>query len=358
MTQMALDDGVNREVQRSDEAVLRSIERASDIAEDRVSVIMPILNEEAHLAHAVAAVLDQDFDGSIELVLALGPSDDETDRVAAGLAAADERVKLVANPSGRTPAGLNAALAVATSAVIVRVDGHCELPSNYLQVALETLRRTDADNVGGVMDAQGRTDTERAIAVAMKSKPGVGGAAFHVGGSEGEALTVYLGAFRASSLAEVGGYDEHFDRAQDWELNHRLRLAGGLIWFNPEMTVTYRPRPTFRRLGRQYFEYGQWRREVMRTYPETVSARYLAPPVLVLGLATGVATAATGVIVRRKALVNLGVLAPLGYAAIAGIGGLAIGVNEARGTRIRVPVALATMHLSWGAGFLTSRRKR
>lgn len=319
---------------------------------------MPVLNEEDHLIDAVGAVLAQDFDGELEVVLALGPSTDDTDNVAKEIASRDVRVRLVSNPSGRTPAALNVALSVAQYGVVVRVDAHSELPPNYLQVALETLQRTGADNVGGVMNAVGVTDVEQAIAIAMKSKLGVGGASFHVGGEEGEALTVYLGAFRAETLRKVGGYDEHFDRAQDWELNHRIRQAGGTVWFNPEMAVTYRPRRNFKALASQYFQYGQWRREVMRTYPSTVSARYLAPPILVAGLGGGIALVFAGIASRSRKATLLGLAAPAGYAALVTLGGLVISRGAEPAVRRKVPVALATMHLAWGSGFLTSRNQR
>ena len=210
---------------------------------DAVSVIMPVLNEERHLREAVGAVLDQDFPGLIEVILALGRSTDNTDSVAADLVAGDSRVRTVSNPSGRTPTALNAALQVATHSIIVRVDGHCELPATTSLAPWKPLIRTGADNVGGVMAAEGTTDFESAVALAMTSKLGVGGAPFHVGGQEGEAQTVYLGVFRAQTLQRVGGYDESFDRAQDWEMNHRIRSLGGKIWFNPQMQVSYRPRP-------------------------------------------------------------------------------------------------------------------
>lgn len=320
-----------------------------------VSVVMPVLNEERHLAEAVAAVLDQDFDGSIEVILALGPSTDRTDVVAAELVGVDPRIKTVANPSGRTPTALNAALAAAQADIIVRVDGHCELPRDYISTAVETLIRTGADNVGGVMAAQGTTDFENAVAVAMTSKLGVGGASFHVGGDEGEALTVYLGVFRAEALERVGGYDENFDRAQDWEMNHRIRSTGGKIWFNPNMQVSYRPRPRLKELAKQYFQYGTWRREVMRRHPDTVQARYLAPPVAVaaIGMGTVAGLAASAGIAPRW--LGIGWLAPAGYLAAITAGGLAISRGEEPAVRVRVPAVLAAMHISWGVGFITSR---
>ena len=253
-----------------------------------VSVIMPILNEERHLRDAVAMILAQDYAGPLEVVLALGPSRDRTDEVAAALAAGDARVRVVPNPTGRTPDGLNAAIGASTGEVIVRVDGHAEIPDDYISVAVRELARVGADNVGGIMDAQGTTAFERAVAAAMRSPLGVGSSRFHTGGEAGEADTVYLGVFRRAALERVGGYDAHFARAQDWEMNHRIRETGGTVWFTPDLKVTYRPRASVTALAKQYFHYGRWRRVVARHHEGTINPRYLAPPTMVV-----VTTAAT-----------------------------------------------------------------
>lgn len=311
-----------------------------------VSVVMPILNEEPYLAESVQAVLDQEWDGPIEVILSLGPSTDDTDAVAARIAAADPRIRLVPNPSGRTPDALNAAITVAQYDIVCRVDGHGVLSSDYLLTAARTLQETGAANVGGIMDAIGRTDFEKAVAVAMKSKLGVGGAKFKLGGEAGPAETVYLGVFRRSWLTKVGGYDSRFRRAQDWEMNYRIRQQDGLVWFTPAMRVAYRPRPTLRRLAQQYYEYGQWRRVVARTHEGSINARYLAPPTALLAVASG----ALGGLVWRPLW-----LLPAGYLGAITVGGLAISTGESRAVRARVPVVLATMHMSWGWGFLSSR---
>lgn len=308
---------------------------------------MPVLNEERHLADSVAMVLGQDWAGELELVLALGPSSDATADVAAALAA-DPRVRTVPNPSGRTPDGLNAAIAASTGAVVARVDAHAEIPVDYLTSAVAALEESGADNVGGIMDAVGVSALERAVACAMKSPLGVGGARFHTGGGAGEADTVYLGVFRRVALERVGGYDPHFERAQDWEMNHRIRATGGLVWFTPDLRVTYRPRSTLRALADQYRGYGRWRRVVAREHPGTANARYLAPPVMVVGT---LAATALGAAWRPAWLV------PAGYAAAVGVGGWLISTGEAAPVRARVPLAIATMHWSWGVGFLTSPRR-
>lgn len=311
-----------------------------------MSVVMPILNEEPYLEESVRAVLEQQWSGPIEVILALGPSTDRTDEVAARIAAADRRVVLVPNPSGRTPDALNAAIAVARHDIVARVDGHGVLSPDYLLVAARTLRQTGAANVGGIMDAVGRTAFEKAVATAMKSKLGVGGAKFKLGGKAGPAETVYLGVFRREWLSRVGGYDSRFSRAQDWEMNYRIRQQGGLVWFTPQMRVAYRPRPTFRRLAQQYYEYGQWRRVVARTHEGSINARYLAPPTALAAIAVG----AVGGFAWRPLWA-----VPTGYLAAIGVGGLAISGGQEAAVRLRVPAVLGTMHMAWGWGFLSSR---
>lgn len=320
---------------------------------------MPVLNEENYLASAINAILAQNYAGNIRIVLALGPSTDKTNEVAADLQSQDPRISTVENPSGRTPDGLNAALAATTESVIVRVDAHSELSADYLTIAAQTLARTGADNVGGVMAAKGTSAFESAVATAMTSKLGVGGASFHVGGSEGPAETVYLGVFRRSALERVGGYDPNFTRAQDWELNFRIRSTGGTVWFNPALHVTYRPRSSARALAKQYFQYGQWRRKVMREHPETtrtISAlRYFAPPLAVLGIVFGTLMGLVGAYLSTWPLVFWGFLAPVGYLGLVLLATLTL-AKKAGKAILHLPSVLILMQISWGLGFLTSSK--
>jgi glycosyltransferase involved in cell wall biosynthesis len=312
-----------------------------------VSVIMPVLNEERHLRAAVRAVLDQEYPGEVEIVLALGPSRDKTDQVAAALQS-DQRVRTVPSPTGRTPNALNLAIAETRYPVVARVDGHSLLPPGYLRRAVELLDETGADNVGGLMSARGVTDFEQAVAHAMTSKIGVGNAPFHVGGTEGPADTVYLGVFRRTALERVGGYDEEFVRAQDWEMNFRIRDTGGLVWFSPTLSVSYRPRSSLRALARQYFHYGRGRRHVVRTHKGSVNLRYLAPPVALLGVIAGIVV---------STFVSLwGLTLPLGYLALVAAGAVVVGRGLPIRARVIEPLVLVTMHMSWAAGFLSARR--
>jgi hypothetical protein len=328
-----------------------------------VSVVMPIRNEERHLAESVSHVLSQDYPGELELVLAVGPSRDQTAEIAKRIAATDSRITIVPNPSGQRPSAINAAIKASRYPVIARVDGHALLPPGYLRTAVQTLEETGAVNVGGIMAAEGVTPFEQAVAWAMTSPVGVGSARFHTGGTAGPVETVYLGVFRRSAIEQVGGYDEAYLRAEDWEMNHRILQAGGLIWFQPALRVSYRPRANVVELGRQYFNYGRWRRVVARGHAGTINLRYLAPPAAVAAMAAGTAAGLAGLTALASgaggawpAVLTAGFAVPVLY----GAGVLAVTAAASRQLRLRVaarlPLVLATMHVCWGIGFLTSPR--
>ena len=309
-----------------------------------LSVILPVLNEANHLAAAVNAILAQNYQGKFEVILAIGPSSDATHQVATDLAQADSRVIVVDNPTGKTAAGLNIALAKSKAPIIVRVDGHAEIPNNYFSIAVELLRETGAVNVGGLMGAIGKTKFEKSVARAMRSPLGVGAAKFHTGGGAGEVDTVYLGCFLRAALMEIGGFDERFIRAQDWELNFRLRERGGKIYFDPRLEVTYRPRPNLAALAKQYFEYGRWRRVVSRKHAGTINYRYLAPPFALLGT---IASLISGLVISPFLFIPAGI-----YAGFTLVAGMLLGKGLVE--KITMPAVLFTMQMAWGAGFVTS----
>lgn len=308
-----------------------------------ISVILPVLNEETHLEEAVHSILSQDYQGKLEVILAVGPSRDRTLEIAQSISRRDSRVVLVDNPSGRTAAGLNIALNKSQSPVVVRVDGHAHIPKDYLTLIVEILNKTGAVNVGGVMAAVGTTPFERAVAGAMRSPLGVGASRFHTGGEAGIVDTVYLGAFRREALVAIGGFDERFTRAQDWELNFRLRENGGIVYFDPRLHVTYRPRSTVQALAKQYFEYGRWRRVVSRRHSGTINYRYLAPPFALVGFTLSLIA---------------GFFLPILFipAAIYLLFVLAASVRIASSIReyFLLLTVIPTMHFAWGAGFISS----
>ena len=294
------------------------------------SFVMPVRNEEKYLASAVESVFAQVASGKTELILAIAPSIDKTRAIAEELQSKFKNLKIVDNSSGDTASGLNLAIAAASYDVVVRVDAHSQLTENYLTTALEVLSKTGAANVGGRMHAVGVIPLQQAVAFGYNNRVGLGGGSFHVGGKAGAVETVYLGVFQKSWLQKVGGFDPKWVRGQDWELNQRIRAAGGVVWFDPRLVVNYFPRSSLSALARQFYQTGVWRGALTRQAPFHSSIRYWIPPLFVVAALFGF---------------------PL-WLYLLFIGLIAFNALELpNGVKLRVLLVLPTMHFSWGIGF-------
>ena len=312
-----------------------------------ISFIMPVLNEEQHLATAVSSIFDQKDlpKGQVEVILALGPSTDNTNKVAEALKS-QFPVQIVENPTGKTPAGLNLAIKAAKNQVIVRVDAHSQLSPDYTKLAIQILNETKAANVGGVMKAVGETPLQQAIAWAYGSRFGLGGGAYHVGGLAGPSDSVYLGVFRKDILEKLGGFNEKMIRGQDWELNLRIRNSGELVYFDPRLEVTYYPRASLGKLAKQFFDTGAWRAELTRSHIAKANLRYFAPPAAVLSISLGLG------------LYLLGFGGFLGLIPLSAYTlGLLVAAITAKqlslSAKLNILIALPTMHFCWGVGFIS-----
>ena len=320
-----------------------------------VSYVMPVLNEAGYLDAAVASILNQDYPGETELILALGPSTDGTDALVEKLRAKEPRIRVVQNPGMDIPIGLNLAIAEARHPVIVRVDAHTELAPGYTTRGVGALERTGAASLGGIMVATGKPGFQAAVARAYNSRFGLGGGAYHgETAHEGPAESAYMGIFRRDILEQVGGFDETLRRGEDWELNHRLRKAGHTVWLDPQLRVSYWPRSEPGKLARQFRATGIWRGELVRRLGRDNSLRFFAPPLLLVNLVvaaiflplhlSGILHGVAGWI---TAVVYLGPVAYLGLLILA-----AITTTGSLLDRLRFAGVLAIMHLSWGAGFI------
>ena len=321
-----------------------------------VSYVMPVLNEVTEVRAAVGSLLDQDYTGPFEVILALGPSIDGTNELVAEMSAADPRIRAIDNPVGSTPAGLNVAIRASVHPVVIRVDAHSVLPTDYTRIAVHTLLESGADNVGGIMRAEGRTPFERAVALAYGSRVGLGGTPHHVGGTAGPAETAYLGVFRRERLFDVGLFDEGIKRGQDWELNRRLRQTGGTVWFTPELVVTYRPRPSLKRLVRQFVATGLWRGELARRFPANNGLRYFVPPAMVAAMALGIVAGLVGIVGAvlgtPLAWALLGFVVPVVYLLFVVLGSIAVARRSGLPTLLWLLVVLPCIHVGWGLGFI------
>lgn len=293
-----------------------------------VAVLIPTYNEVNSIGQCLDAVAMQAYSGTIEVVVIDGGSTDgTTDHVATR-----PNVRLVRNPRRVQAAALNIGLRACSSDVVVRVDGHTLIASDYIERCVGALRDSGAAMVGGAMTPCASGSVRGGIAAAMSSRFGAGPARFHTGGAAGWVDTVYLGAYWRQQALEVGGYLE-VSVNEDAEFAYRMSAFGG-IWFDPSIRSQYSPRSTLSELSRQFFRYGRGRARTSIRHPRSVRLRQLVAPALVVGLISPFR--------QKVALAYV-----LGLATAATVDGRRLGR--------RLPAyiaALPVMHLSWGTGFL------
>lgn len=312
------------------------------------SVLVPVLNEAASIRASVAAMLAQELDGpgEVEVLLADGGSQDGTRELLAQIAAQDPRVVLLDNPRRGTASGLNVCLAAARGTHVVRMDAHTTYPRDYVALGVRRLTAGDVTWVAGPQLAEAGAGISPAVVAALGTWLGRGSSAkWAAGGAESDLDTgVFCGVWRREDVLRHGGWDEGWPRNQDSEMAARFLRCGERIVSLPAMAARYQPRASFKRLWRQYHDYGIYRARTALRHPTSMRRSLLAPPGVVVA---GVAAVVAPRVVRTPARALLA-----GYgAALVRATGQAAGTVPAKDAAL-VPAVLATMHVAHGSGFL------
>lgn len=319
---------------------------------------MPCFNEQRTIRSLLDSIYHQTYPRhNIEVIIADGLSTDQTRQEIIGFKLANEDlvVEVVDNPKRSIPSGLNQAIDTARGDYIVRLDAHSVPAEDYVARSISALESELGDNVGGLWEIQPGSDTwqARSIARAAAHPLGVGDARYRVGGRAQEVDTVPFGAFRRSLIERIGNFDETLLTNEDYEFNTRIRKAGGKIWFDPGIKSQYIARRSIGDLARQYWRYGFWKVKMLRRFPESFRWRQLAglfvlsfPVLAVLGLWFIWAgwLLLFEAVVYLLALVLVGTQLAIKHRDLALLWG--------------VPLAIATMHFSWGTAFIWSMINR
>lgn len=320
-----------------------------------VSVVIPCLNEERYIVALLDSLAAQDYgpDG-MEVLVADGGSTDRTRELVAAYASPFRRLELVDNPNRITVSGLNAGMDAARGDCWIIIGAHSHVRADFVRASVEALQRTGAACVGGPIETIGEGTVGRAIAAAMSSPFGVGNARFRYADIEGEVDTVPFGCYHRAVWQIVGRFDETVDGADEDSYNARLIESGGRIMLVPTIRSSYFPRRTLKALGKQYWEYGAAKGTLL-SRGRPLQPRHFAPAAMVAG--GPVLFVLSAVSSRARLLFRL--LTVL-YVA----GGLFTARNAARkagANPLLTFAAMATMHATYGAGFLAGawrERKR
>ena len=318
-----------------------------------VSIVVPCYNEARTIGFLLDALLQQSFPiKDAEVIIADGLSTDGTREVIQQFAQEhpDLNVRIVDNPKQIIPAAINVAFENAQGDVIIRLDAHSIPDTNYIERCLEVLKDTGAANVGGVWQIKPASENwiARAIAKAASNPLGAGDARYRFGGSAGEVETVPFGSFQKAWVDRVGRFDETLLTNEDYEYNYRIRQAGGKIWYDPSIQSIYFARGNLKSLAKQYFRYGYWKAVMLSRHPSSLRWRQALPVLFVLGILLFGLLAIMSVLGRYLLSCYLGI-----YIFVTFIAGMIEAFRyKDIGLVLGFPIALWTMHLSWGSAFL------
>jgi glycosyltransferase involved in cell wall biosynthesis len=315
-----------------------------------ISIIIPAHNEAQYIEHCLEAIIAQDYSsGSLEILIADGMSTDDTRKIIHHFSALYPQlhIRILDNPGKIVPTGMNIALCQAKCDIIIRVDGHCIIAPDYVSKCVEHIQRDGVDGVGGPIRSIGETHLAKVIAIGISSLFGVGDSAFRtLSGKTMLVDTVPFPAYTRQIIERAGLYDEELVRNQDDEYNYRIRELGGKILLADNIRSTYFSRTSLKSLWRQYFQYGYWKVRVLQKHPCQMRPRQFVPPAFVLALLGSIILALFPV--SRP----LSSITPLLYL----IANLLASIYTAskRGWKHfpLLPLVFATLHLSYGLGFL------
>ena len=316
-----------------------------------VLVVIPVLNEAAHIEACVRSLMTGDQRlREAGFVVADGGSKDRTREIVEGLRAEFPNLRVMDNPKKLQSAALNLAArdAGAGRRILVRCDAHAVYPANYVMSVADSLGARGVASVVVPMDAAGKTCFQKANAWIVDTPLGSGGSA-HRGGRKSMFVDHgHHAGFDLQAFLQVGGYDETFSHNEDAEFDTRLRKADGKIFLDADIRLVYLPRATIGSLARQYFNYGKGRARTLMKHGERPKLRQLIPPATLVACVTGLVIAP---------LIPAGLILPGGYLVALALASIAIAVKHKSLCGLMAGAASATMHMSWSVGLFRQMLK-
>lgn len=306
-------------------------------------VVIPCLNEAAHIA-ALVERLSQSADRlDMKIVVADGGSTDGTQAIVETIAAANPRVSLLHNAKKIQSAAVNLAVETFDDRFrsFIRIDAHGDYPGDYCDRLIEDAEATGAESVVVSMATKGFGAFQKATAMAQNSRLGNGGSPHRHGAKGHWTDHGHHALMRVSAFRSVGGYDESFSHNEDAELDYRLRAAGHRIWMTDKTFMVYYPRASVPALFRQYLGYGRGRARNILKHRAMPKIRQMIP-LMVFPVVAGMSLA----------FLNLAALVPAALWAAACLGyGVWMAVSQRNPYGPLVGFSAMVMHLAWSAGF-------
>lgn len=312
------------------------------------SVILPIRNEEGYIAKCLESIVQQDYPTDlVEIFVVDGMSTDNTRTIVEAFVRKHLNIKLVDNPRKIVPAALNIGLQGAKGNIILRVDGHAYLETDYINQCVKyLLQRKEIDNVGGLMRPVGSGLIGKSVSLAHCSMFGLGGGRFHISNKEEVVDTVYLGAYRKELFDRIGPFNEDLACGEEIDLNDRIRSNGGKVLLSPAIKSYYCNRTSLTGLWKQFFRNAFWNVKILQVSPNAMSFRHIMPPIFASSL---LACLLAGIF--SPVGIGLFFLIILLYGCLSIIFSFKLGLQNGYKYFFAMPVVFFCLHSSYSLGY-------
>jgi glycosyltransferase involved in cell wall biosynthesis len=254
----------------------------------RVGIVIPCLNEENYIGKCLESIVKCTFSKDLLSVYVCdGFSTDGTRNIVSKYGLQYDFIHMLDNIEKSTPFALNLGLRASKDDVKIILGAHSEIYPDYIEKCLEAFAvNKDIGCVGGIIENVFTDKKSASISSAMSSFFGVGSAHFRTGLKEGYVDTVAFGAYKKEVFEKVGYFDDDLVRNQDDEFNYRINKAGFKIYLSKKIKSKYYVRASFKKLFKQYYQYGYWKVFVNVKHNTITTLRQLVPAAFVsfLGL--------------------------------------------------------------------------
>ena len=313
-----------------------------------VSIIIPCRNEEDYIKQCIDSFLNQSYPQELlEVIIADGMSTDNTRYIINEISKEHNNVILIDNKKFTAPAGMNLGIKKSKSDIIIIFGAHAYAHKDFVKENVLSLENKEVGCAGGLITTINDSIKGEAIAEAMSCPFGVGNALFRYSEKEAFVDTVGFGAYYRDFITEIGLFDEELVRNQDDELNFRVQKSGKKILLNPKIKATYYSRGEFKKLWRQYYQYGFWKVRVIQKHNKPASIRHLIPLLFVLFLLFG------GVSSIFSKLILIGyLLTILVYLILDAVFSVKICKKKSFNMFLYLFITFPILHISYGIGFI------
>lgn len=317
-----------------------------------ITVICPIYNESGYIIKCIESIIAQDYPIDLmEILFVDGMSIDNTREIVKGFTERFTFIKLLDNPDKIVSNALNIGIKAAVGDIIIRIDAHCEYPTNYFSTLVDNLNKLNADNVGGVIHTKPANSSAiaKAISIALRHPFGVGNSFFRIGSKKiKEVDTVPFGCFRRTLFDRIGFFDTELVRNQDDEFNGRIIKNGGKIYLIPKIEIFYYARKSLSKISQMFYQYGLYKPLVGMKLGAAATLRQFIPLLFVFGIILSVLIS---LIFNPEAYITISIISL--YCLLSFVFSTIESIRQRSLINLLLlPIVFFVIHISYGWGYL------